>query len=263
MKHIVGKEGETEELLVSLYQDLPGIRALLKERNLDLTRKAIRDSVNHDDFIIQTISMIESIDKASNALAKRFREWFAQYDPEREHAIADHETLLQRFLQKPEREGSVMGGGFPLGDVETLQSLAASISGLYSQRDDLARRLEELMRRHMPNTQCVAGTTIGAKLLAIAGSLERLSRMPSGTVQLLGAETALFRHLRKGSKPPKHGIIYNHQILQQAPKSARGKAARALADALSIAARIDFFGGEYMGEDLLEKIRRKMRRYET
>ena len=91
------------------------------------------------------------------------------------------------------------------------------------------------------NVKAVAGSNLGGRLIALAGGLERLAKFPASTVQVLGAEKALFRSLRTGSRPPKHGIIFQHQLIHQAPRWQRGKIARALAGKIAIAARIDAF----------------------
>jgi len=99
---------------------------------------------------------------------------------------------------------------------------------------------------------------IGAKLLEHAGSLKRMAEMPSSTIQILGAEKALFRHLKTGSRPPKYGVLLGHSIVQQMPKAKQGKAARVLADKISLAVRIDYFKGEFRGEQLLLDVKKKL-----
>ena len=108
----------------------------------------------------------------------------------------------------------------------------------------------------LPNFHYIAGPLIGAKLLEHAGSVKKLVEMPSSTIQLLGAEKALFRHITKGTKSPKHGLIINHPIVQKAKD--KGKASRLLADKLSIAIRIDYFKGEFKADKLLEEIKKKL-----
>jgi nucleolar protein 56 len=98
-----------------------------------------------------------------------------------------------------------------------------------------------------------------ARLISIAGSLDRLAKMPSSTIQVLGAEKALFRSLKTGSRPPKHGIIFQYQPLHSAPRWQRGKISRTLASKLSIAVRIDAFRGEFIGDKLKESIEKRIR----
>jgi len=91
---------------------------------------------------------------------------------------------------------------------------------------------------------------LGARLIALAGGLTNLAKLPASTVQVLGAEKALFRSLRTGARPPKHGIFFQHSLIHGAKRWQRGKIARALAGKLAIAARIDAFSGKYAGETL-------------
>jgi nucleolar protein 56 len=99
------------------------------------------------------------------------------------------------------------------------------------------------MEEVAPNTKALAGSLLGARLIAIAGGLSNLSRKPASTIQILGAEKALFRSLKTGTLPPKHGLIFQHTFLHDAKRWQRGKIARALAGKLAIAVRTDAFGG--------------------
>src|SRR4030065_417735 len=112
----------------------------------------------------------------------------------------------------------------------------------------------------MPNFSAVAGPLLGARLLSVAGSLDRLAMMPSSTIQLLGAEKALFRHLKGEGKAPKYGILFGHPLIQQATKETKGKVARLVAAKLSIAARLDRFAGKDEGESLRKQLEESMRK---
>ena len=110
------------------------------------------------------------------------------------------------------------------------------------------------MEKNCPNIAEVATPLLGAELIAEAGSLRRLSRVPGSTVQIFGAEKALFRHMKTGAKMPKHGIIIHHPLLAQSPYKLHGKVARALADKISIASKVDYFKGEFVGDKLKKAI---------
>jgi len=107
----------------------------------------------------------------------------------------------------------------------------------------LTTHLEQEMDTVAPNTKEILGATIGARMIAKVGSLERLAMLPASTIQVIGAEKALFRALKTGSRPPKHGIIFQHPLVHSAPKWQRGKIARAIAAKVVIAARIDAYRG--------------------
>lgn len=218
------------------------------------TKDALQHALTPDQLVIQAHDMLQDLHRTTNTLAKRLREWAGGHLPEID-TIPDHEhvvTLLtqdkKEILKALQRTESI---GTPLDkkDVEEIKRAARLIKELYAEKERLLTYLETSMHEFMPSTQALCGTSIAAELLASAGSLKRLARLPSGTIQLLGAETALFRHLKnKRNKPPKHGIIFNHQLLQRAKRQDRGKVARALADKIALCARIDYFKGEPAGD---------------
>jgi nucleolar protein 56 len=122
-----------------------------------------------------------------------------------------------------------------------MAAMARHIRDTRTEGRHLRETLEEAMVGTAPNLAALAGPLVGARLLSLAGSLERLSRMPSSTIQLLGAEKALFLHIKEGTPSPKHGVIFQHPSVHSSPPWLRGKVARALAGKLAIAARADAF----------------------
>ena len=106
------------------------------------------------------------------------------------------------------------------------------------------------MQEVAPNTKTIAGSLLGARLIAIVGGLMNLAKLPASTMQILGAENALFRSLKTNARPPKHGVIFQHPLIHDGKRWQRGKIARALAGKLSIAARVDAFNGKYAGDEL-------------
>lgn len=119
------------------------------------------------------------------------------------------------------------------------------------------------MREVAPNVTELVGPTLGARLLSLAGSLEELSKMPASTIQVLGAEKALFRALKSGSRPPKHGIIFQYPAIHVSPRWQRGKIARALAAKLAIASRIDAYSGRFVGTQLVEQVNKRIEEIKT
>jgi nucleolar protein 56 len=105
-----------------------------------------------------------------------------------------------------------------------------------------------------PNIASVAGPVLAAKLISKAGGMRKLAKLPASTVQVLGAEKALFRALRKGAKPPKHGMIFEHPLINQAPRNLRGRLARLLASKITIASRVDAFGADDRSGELKEEL---------
>ncbi len=227
--------------------------------NLEITKKRLRDSISDDNFIGQCISNIEDIEKAANMLSKRLREWYELKNPEFSRDVGSHESFVRLIIEgKEARSRDSMGVELDRTDYEPIMRLAREIASLYSLRDKQEAYLEKKMRSHCPNITEVAGSLLGARLLSHAGSLRKLSIMTASKIQLIGAEKALFRHMRTGAKAPKHGIILHHPLLQNAKAGQRGKAARALADKIAIAAKVDYFKGEFVGSRLKAELEKKI-----
>jgi nucleolar protein 56 len=229
-----------------------------------VTRHKVAKSVKRDALIVQAIDQIDELDTVSNMLVKRLREWYGLHNPEFSQAVEDHRRFVESIL-KEDREALLkkidvdpklsMGSVLPKDDVSAILALAKRIALLYELRDEQLDYVESVMDDVCPNVKALCGGSIGAKLLSIAGSLERLSLMPASTVQLLGAEKALFRHLRnKSCLPPKYGVIMNHPLVSKVRKDDKGKAARALADKISIAAKVDYFKGKPIASDLRKQL---------
>jgi len=143
-------------------------------------------------------------------------------------------------------------------DLTEIQALSKNVLELYELRKDMENYVDKTMKEVAPNTRAIAGALLGARLIAIAGSLQNLAMRPASTIQVLGAEKALFRSLKTGARPPKHGLIFQHALLHDAKRWQRGKIARVLAGKLAIAARIDAFGGKYIGESLKADVDRRL-----
>lgn len=239
----------------------------LRKKLIAETKKKVKESVNEDNLIIQAVNCIDEADRTANTLAKRLREWYSFYCPEFSNSIASHQKFVEIIQKKQKnqllKEVNVnpkdsMGADLKKEDVDAILELAKAINRLYELKESQSRYLERIMKEYCPNINAVAGSLIGAKLLAIAGSLKKISRMPSSTIQLLGAEKALFRHLTTGARSPKYGIIHEHTLISQAKKSEHGKIARLLADKIAIAVKVDFFKGDFFGDKLNEEIKRRL-----
>jgi len=153
-----------------------------------------------------------------------------------------------------------MGAPLSKNDVEEMQELALLITKLYQVRQQHEVYLEKIMVRHCPNVLELAGVTLGAKLMELGKSLKHLAMLPASTIQLLGAEKALFRHIKTGAKSPKYGILFQHPFIQNARPALRGKAARMLADKLSLCARLDYFKGEFKAKEYKKELEEKINR---
>lgn len=239
----------------------------LRKKNLELARKAVKQAATPDVLIIHAITNIEDLQRAIHVLAHRLREWYSIYLPELSKKIQDNEIYVSLVLEK-ERKAlmkelnlkQTIGSDLKKEDLKPIMSLANAVEDLYSKKDVLENYLKQVMQEHCPNLLTVAGASIGARLLRGAGSLKKLAFMRSSTIQLLGAEKALFRHIQTGAKPPKYGYIINHEFVQKAGKIDKGKAARVLADKIFLAARVDYFKGEYIGDELLKELEARFKK---
>jgi nucleolar protein 56 len=256
--------GFKTEASVPLTQDIGKLEGVtLKQNPLDgkavitaVTKEKIRDTFSRDLLILHVSSHLEELGKATNMLVKRLREWYGIYAPDISKT-ADNENLA-KLASEGRKSNDRMGVILAKKDLARIEDLASKINSLYELKNAQEKYLEELMKEICPNIQAVAGTLIGAKLVAIAGSLKKVSEMPASTIQLLGAEKALFRHLRnKSQRVPKYGVLFQHQLVSNASPDNRGKVARALADKLAIAAKVDYFKGEFVGKKLSDGLEKR------
>lgn len=235
-------------------------RNALIEKNISRAKEKIASAVTVDILIIQTINAIDEITRIANTLSKRLREWYGYYLPELSRSIEDHETFVKKILAHSkesflkEHPGlQSMGANLSDTDYHAIHAFALEVHSLYMQRETLITYLESLMKVHMPNVYALTEAMIGAKLLEKAGSLQQLAFLPASTIQLLGAEKALFRHLRNRKiRPPKHGYILSHSYV--IGSKDKGKAARVLAAKISICAKVDYFKGAFIADKIKEEL---------
>lgn len=232
--------------------------------NTQKTKIDLKKTVNEDAFIIQTIGNIGELDRSINLLAKRLREWNGIYFPELDQRIQDHRHFAELISRKKEdlaKELQIqnqIGADLTEEHRAPIQQLAAQILNLFKLREEHEQYLNHVMKNYAPNILELAGTTIGARLIEYARGLKSLALLPASTIQLFGAEKALFRHIKTGAKSPKYGIIINHPLVQNAKKENKGKAARLLADKLSLCARLDYFKGEFKALEYKKELEGKL-----
>ena len=163
---------------------------------------------------------------------------------------------LSKILLAKEK---TLGGKLAQEDIQIIQKIAKRALDLYTLKEETIRYLDALMTEVAPNIKAIIGTTIGAKLIRKAGGLSELAKMPASTIQILGAEKALFRALHGKGTPPKHGMIFQDPRIFKAPWWQRGKIARVLAAKLSLAARTDYYTGNNIADELTAEIDRRIR----
>ena len=270
-------------------KDTIELETWMRDVALEITKLRVKGAVEKRDLIItQAIQTIDDLDKTINLFMSRVREWYGMHFPELDRLLDKHETYARLVFKLGNKDNFIderlekedvpkskaekitksaetsMGADLSEIDITQIQTLCKNVLELYQLRQSLENYLDTTMEDVTPNIKALAGSLLGARLIALAGGLTNLAKMPSSTIQVLGAEKALFRSLKTGTRPPKHGIIFQHTLLHEAKKWQRGKIARAMAGKLAIAARADAFGSRYIGEELkadlekrIEEIHRK------
>ncbi|WP_144902117.1 NOP5/NOP56 family protein [Halobellus captivus] len=233
--------------------DEDGYYEALHEATVHATREAVTAQETSDDQQLQySIAAMDDVERTANELAERLAEWAG--------------SLVEGSAQE-ERAAEDLGGvdGARAVAAWTPQSpaegRAVSLADRIVDLDDERAALRTFVETHAPevapNLAAMAGPVLAARLLSLAGGLESLAKKPAGTVQVLGAEDALFAHLRGRGSSPKHGVIFTHEYVRGTHPENRGSAARAFAGKLAIAARIDHYSGEFkqsVHDDLDERI---------
>ncbi|MCW4054396.1 MAG: C/D box methylation guide ribonucleoprotein complex aNOP56 subunit [Candidatus Bathyarchaeota archaeon] len=266
-----------------LFEDAKELGLWNRNVSMELAKLRVKGAAEKRDLVIaQAIQTLDDLDRTVNLFMGRLREWYGVHFPELDRLIEKHETyarlimnlgykknftveaLEKQAVPKERAENIEMLGEKSMGadmaerDLAEIQALSKSVLGLYQLRKNMERYVEKTMEEVAPNTKAVAGALLGARLIAIAGSLQNLAMRPASTIQVLGAEKALFRSLKTGARPPKHGLIFQHVLLHDAKRWQRGKIARVLAGKLAIAARTDAFGDRYVGDSLKADIDRRL-----
>ncbi|MBN2454331.1 hypothetical protein JXB11_02185 [Candidatus Woesearchaeota archaeon] len=258
--------GFKKEALARTLQDVRKLDAITskedftkyKEKITAVTKAKISEEFSKDQLIMQVSSQIEELGKVINILVKRLREWYGIYSPS-VSKTADNEKLVNIIVERKEIS-DIMGARQDRKDLTQIESIANEAKRVYALKKAQEEYLEKLMQEICPNLKALAGSAIGAKLIALAGSLKKLMELPASTIQVLGAERALFRHLKNPSqRMPKYGVLFQHQLVTNAKKDARGKAARALADKIAIAIKVDYFKGQFVGDALLQGLEKRFK----
>lgn len=264
-------------------KDVEEFRRWIHSLTLEIAKLRVKRAVEKKDLIVaQTIQTIDDLNKTTNLFIGRVREWYGIHFPELARLIDKHETYARLVFKLGSRENMTveklekggiqeakakriveaaeksMGADLTEKDLKQIQTLCKHVLELYQLRQTLEGYLDEAMEEVAPNIKAIVGSLLGARLIAIAGGLTNLAKMPASTIQVLGAEKALFRSLKTGTRPPKHGIIFQQALLHEAKKWQRGKIARALAGKLAIAARTDAFGGRYIGDYLKRDLEKRV-----
>ncbi|MDR3283009.1 MAG: ribosomal biogenesis protein [Candidatus Methanoplasma sp.] len=246
--------------------------SVMHEVMLRLGNLRTAEPISRDKNLVQAIRGLDDLIETANLLNERLHEWYGMHFPELADLAKDR-TYADLVAKHGERGGIIneleielesVGSEFDEEDVRAASRLARTLCVVYDERERTEDYISGIVSVACPNMCALLDGPLSARLISLAGGLVRLASLPSSTVQLLGAEKAMFRHLRSGKKPPKHGVIYQHPDVHRAPYWQRGNISRALAGKVLIAAKLDAFDGEFMGDTLklefesrVEDIRRR------
>ena len=221
-----------------------------------------------DTMVVQAIGLLDELDKELNTYAMRVREWYGWHFPELTKIISDNYwrrkmqidgrsrqranidfsgiDTIDEDVENEIKDASVISMGTEIAptDLDNIGQLADQVISLAEYRAQLSEYLKARMNAIAPNLTVLVGELVGARLISHAGSLINLAKQPASTVQILGAEKALFRALKTKHDTPKYGLIYHASLIGQAAPKFKGKISRVLAAKCSLATRVDALGEE-------------------
>ena len=198
---------------------------LLQKASILVSKAQVDEKLEAEDLqIIQMINTLDELIHTSNLLLERLDCW--------------NEIYASKKRMKP------------------LENVYSSV---IKEIKSLESQIETDMNKIAPNTSNLAGPLIGARLISISGGLDRLALMPASSIQILGAEKALFRYKKEGGRPPKHGVIFQHSYINKAPRKERGRIARVFATKISTASKADAFTKRNISKELKEDLQKRIK----
>jgi len=266
---------ETDELMRVIRFQLSNLLAFDNEEDLKMMTLGVAHGLSRyklkfsaekvDTMIIQAISLLDDLDKEINNYMMRLREWYGWHFPELSKIVTDNliytktvraigirsktaatdlSGILPEDIEKDAKEAAEISMGTEISDVDEkyIWALCDQIVELADYRASLSEYLKNRMQAIAPNLTSMVGELVGARLISHAGSLVNLAKCPASTVQILGAEKALFKAIRTKHNTPKYGIIYQAQLVSNTPTKLKGKVSRALAAKCSLCVRCDALG---------------------
>ncbi|KAM9525344.1 nucleolar protein 56-like isoform 1-T1 [Salvelinus alpinus] len=258
------------------------------------SRAKVKFNVNRsDNMIIQSIALLDQLDKDINTFSMRVREWYGYHFPELIKIVTDNSTyckmaqlignrkeLSEESLESLEEvvmdsakaqavleaSRSSMGMDISPIDLINIERFSNRVVSLAAYRLELQEYLRSKMSQVAPNLAALIGDVVGARLISHAGSLTNLAKYPASTVQILGAEKALFRALKTRGNTPKYGLIFHSTFIGRAAAKNKGRISRYLANKCTIASRIDAFSEVptcVFGDKLRDQVEERLSFYET
>jgi nucleolar protein 56 len=255
----------------------------LRSFAIEFSSTRVREASQKLDLhIIQSINALDELDKLINIIGTRMREWYGLHFPELDNLIQSpnlyaeivaraglRQNISKQMLDEAglqDRKADIIvdaakrskGGDVSSESLVILKKMANEFLSQSELRRIIADYIESTMELMAPNVKQILTALVGARLISKAGSLTRLAFFSASTIQVLGAEKALFRALKSGARPPKHGLLFQHPMIHSAPKWQRGKIARAVASKVAIAARVDLYRHSGKDESILSKLEHRI-----
>lgn len=272
MKLTAVSGSDTVDLFRGIREHLSSLIPGLEQGTLDRMALGLSHSMSRhklkfskdkvDAMIVQAIKMLDDVDKELNVYAMRTKEWYGWHFPELAKTLNDNlayarvvlaagmrtniadtdltDILPEEVIETVKARAEMsMGTDITERDLDNIQALAKQVVLYTNCRAELSSYLESRMRAIAPNLTALVGVLVGARLIAHAGSLTNLVKLPGSTIQILGAEKALFRALKTKHDTPKYGLIYHSSLIGQATGRNKGKIARMLAAKAALGVRVD------------------------
>lgn len=202
----------------AIYMAEEGVAAAAQEKDVEL---------------LQMVRTLDEMDTVINLLTERLIDWYISITPSFSRKYRGSGAGAARLVPMIGKKGT-----------EPMKNVAREILSMSAARTNLMKEVSRKAVVVIPNMSALVGGLVAARLMSRAGGLAAVAKMPGSSIQVIGAEGALFSHIRTGTPSPKHGIVFQHRRVHNAPREVRGSVARALAAKLAIAARLDYYRGE-------------------
>lgn len=239
----------------------------IREEAISSTREELKESIEKDQLLVKAVKQLDQVGKDFTEEMERLRDWYSLHFPELESEISDDRELLKILenygIERNDIEPfsgmaeSSTGTDLTEKEIKVIESTVSSISEMNDLKDGLEEYVEEGAQEEFHNLSGLLNPLLATRLVALAGGLEELAKKPASTVQMLGAEKALFRYLHGEGTPPKHGVLFQHKFVKTLPEGKRGKMARFMANKAVMAARIDNYGDKDKADSLREEARER------
>ncbi|MFB6241414.1 MAG: hypothetical protein ABEJ36_01255 [Candidatus Nanosalina sp.] len=235
----------------------------LREKAISETRGELESSVEKDQLLVKAVKQLDQIQNDFREEMEKLRDWYSLHFPELEEELTEDDEflkILEKFgVERSEIEPfsgmaeSSTGSKLEEQDREMIEDMVSTLVSMKEMRDSLEDYVGRGAKEEFGNLSGLLGPVLATRLVSLAGGLEELAKKPSSTVQMLGAEKALFRYLHGEGSPPKHGVLFHHEFVKSLPEDVRGKMARFMANKAVMAARLDQYGDKDKSKELREE----------